>query len=246
MCSTDSYLYGRDRHWANLSLEQHLEVTHEAALDGRTVKYLLVTAFAGAPAINYWVLPGKLIERLAFADPGQRPDYVYSLHIREDEQGRFLLEGEDVSEHHHLLTLNPASASRLDRAFDAVRETRERRLGKRGAGAERSKAAQVERGDAGDADYRQAEFEIPLRGGRAAVLQLPLPAAEVDLARIKGWIDLMNDVLTEQLPREGDDLRERAIKAVVGLQVASVESGKNQLADDDIEQEIHKARGGRN
>jgi len=40
-------------------------------------------------------------------------------------------------------------------------------------------------------------FTIPLSGARVAVLSLPVPVAAADIERIKGWIDLMREVLVE-------------------------------------------------
>lgn len=47
------------------------------------------------------------------------------------------------------------------------------------------------------------DYAIPLTKKRSAVLRLPLPLDESDVTRIKGWLDLMKDVLiTEQEPDE--------------------------------------------
>lgn len=40
-------------------------------------------------------------------------------------------------------------------------------------------------------------YQIPLRRGRTAILDLPRPVESSDLERIKSWIDLMEPVLTE-------------------------------------------------
>lgn len=40
-------------------------------------------------------------------------------------------------------------------------------------------------------------FAIPLMGGRTGAIQLPLAIGQSDIQRIKQWIDLMSDVLTE-------------------------------------------------
>ena len=39
------------------------------------------------------------------------------------------------------------------------------------------------------------EYAIPLTKKRCAILQMPLPLEESDVDRIKGWLDLMKDVL---------------------------------------------------
>jgi hypothetical protein len=245
MCSTDAYLYGRDRHWANLSLEQHREISHEAGLEGRSVKYLFITALAGQPVIHYWTIPGALVERAAFSDSRHAADYVYALHIREHDDGRFYLETEDVTEHHHVLPLNPASSSRLDDAFDATRRARQRREAQRDA-RRSADARQFDAATPREPVGKQTEFQIPLKGGRSALLQLPLPAADVDLARIKGWIDLMNDVLTESVSEEPSTnvRRERATRAVSDLQNASLADGRDRITDEQIDSEIRDARRG--
>lgn len=47
------------------------------------------------------------------------------------------------------------------------------------------------------------DYAIPLTKKRSAILRLPLPLDESDVARIKGWLDLMKDVLvTEQLDED--------------------------------------------
>jgi hypothetical protein len=38
-------------------------------------------------------------------------------------------------------------------------------------------------------------FEIPLSGGRVARLDAPVPMTAQDLTRVKGYIDLMSDLL---------------------------------------------------
>jgi len=246
MCSTDSYLFGRDRHWANLSLEQHREVNHEASLEGAAVKYLFVTALAGEPVIHYWTIPSEVIQRVAFSDPRLAAEYIYSLHIRADDQGRFFLEGEDVSKYHQVLNLTSAASSRLERAFDADRAFRQRRqVRRRPARTATNDSASPQIID-GAANEPRGHFEIPLKGGRCAVLQVPLPAAEVDLARIKGWIDLMNDVLTE--PRSQNDTEARrmtALESVKQLHAASAAAGKDRMTASQIDDEIRRARGDR-
>ena len=243
MCSTDSYLFGRDRHWANLSLEQHREVTHEASLEGATVKYLFITALAGEPVIHYWIVPSEVIERIAFSDPRLPGDYVYSLHIREDDHEQYILEGEEVSGYHHVLKLPPAAASRVQKAFDADRTLRQRREEKRKPAKLVANSASAEVSSSG-IDVALGRFQIPLKGGRSAVLQVPLPAADVDLVRIKGWIDLMNDVLTE--PRENQSTvearRETAVNAVKQLQSASAAARKDRMSISEIDNEIRAVR----
>ena len=240
MCSTDAYLFGRDRHWANLSLDQHREVMREASLAGENVKYLFITALAGQPELHYWVVPAAVIEAVAFSNRDQPADFVYSLHIREDSEGRFTVERTNVTQYHHQLELNPKAQTRLDRAFEKDKADRQRRQSKKATSIE------VETQKAGTlSSCTRRQFEIPLNGGRSAVLEVPVPAAEVDLTRIKGWIDLMNDVLTEPLNGvewDHQSRRQEALTALKELQRDSVASGRDKLTMDDIENEIHSAR----
>ena len=242
MCSTDSYLYGRDRHWANLSLEQHREVTHEAALEGGIVKYLFITALAGHVSIHFWIIPSEIVEKVAFCDPRQAADYVYSLHIREESEGKFVLEGTDVTQYHRIFAPGAAAMSRLERAFETDAAARQRRQDKK---TEMLAAARHERSsDRLASNLTRGHFQIPLKGGRSAILEVPLPAVDVDLVRIKGWIDLMNDVLTEPLPPEAtvEARRERALDAVRELQAESASNKRDQLSSRQIDDEIRRVR----
>lgn len=47
-------------------------------------------------------------------------------------------------------------------------------------------------------------YRIPLRKKREAILDIPRPVGQADLDRIKQWIDLMSDVLTEDPDGEGE------------------------------------------
>jgi hypothetical protein len=69
---------------------------------------------------------------------------------------------------------------------------------------------------------RRRNYPVPLSGGRSAVLSLPVPLHGRDVNRIKGWVDLMADVLTQEetespVPVQRDrrnpvrELRERGV-----------------------------------
>lgn len=47
-------------------------------------------------------------------------------------------------------------------------------------------------------------YPIPLSGGRVCILELPRPVNERDLAKIRGWLELMADVLVESSVTEDD------------------------------------------
>jgi hypothetical protein len=240
ICSTDSYLNARDRHWANLSIDQHREIMSEAGLEGSTVKYLFITALMNQPLIHYWVIPGDVIDRVAFAKHQNESEFVYSLHIRENN-GRFELEEEDVSSFHQVLQLQPADATKLNQQFMAAKQLQAKRAARRAAVTDDGTTAMSTRIGAG---MTENEFRIPLRGGRSAVLSVPIPTAEVDLQRIKGWIDLMSDVLTED-PGVGTSpklRRAEAGRAVTHLQEHSVKTGNTELSDEQIESEIRTVR----
>ncbi|MBC8105205.1 MAG: hypothetical protein H7Z14_01330 [Anaerolineae bacterium] len=83
-----------------------------------------------------------------------------------------------------------ALRAKLDQRFASARESRERRA------LRKSSATRIAEPGSMESGLVRSEFDIPL-GGRSAVLVLPLPTAEIDVNRIKGWIDLMSDVLTE-------------------------------------------------
>ena len=52
-------------------------------------------------------------------------------------------------------------------------------------------------------------FSIPLSKRRVGSLELPLPLEAQDLARIKGWLDLMGDVLVDEASYDDDDVPTR-------------------------------------
>ncbi len=232
-CATDDYLNARDRHWANLSIAQHREVMSEARLESICVKYLFITALMNQSTIHYWMVPGDVIDRIAFAAHQDDPDFVYALHIRENAE-LFEIEGEDVTRFHRVLELSPAESNRLDAEFKTAKRARELRASKRFVTARNDFAANREK----------SSFQIPLNGGRSAVLSVPLPAADTDLQRIKGWIDLMSDVLTEPISSAGSSPDESvaADAAITTLQRQAAAAGNDQLSDEDIAAEIRGAR----
>jgi hypothetical protein len=137
----------------------------------------------------------------------------------------------------------PASATRLQKAFEADKRERQRRVGKH-----KQEPHIVDHANPSEMSEitgeRQGHFQIPLKGGRSAILEVPLPAVEADLARIKGWIDLMNDVLTESRPSENsvEARRVDALAAIKQLQESAARSGRDRMTPPQIEQEIRRAR----
>lgn len=51
-----------------------------------------------------------------------------------------------------------------------------------------------------------SRFAIPLSKKRVGSLELPLPLSAADLERIRGWLDLMAEVLTEESAADADDV----------------------------------------
>jgi hypothetical protein len=237
ICATDAYLSARDRHWANLSIDQHREVMSDASLSAAKVKYLFITALMNQPSVHYWIIPGDIIDRIAFAEHLNDPVFVFSLHIRENN-GRYEVEQEDVTCFHNELHLSPADAASLDHGFADARRTIEKRAARRPSRAGLVDVTAV------SAEMPESEFRIPLRGGRSAVLCVPRPTAEVDLQRIKGWIDLMSDVLTENATSDqtAPHGRERATQALGRLQELSLARGSDKISDEQIESEVLAAR----
>ncbi len=237
VCSTDAYLSARDRHWANLSWGQHQQVVAEARRDGAQVKYLFITVLEGEPVIHYWVLGSGLIDEVAFAREGAGTEFVYSLHIRENG-GRYEVDGHDVTKHHYRLRLEGSDARRMDTAFEATRAPKGRRATGRKAATGPLRTPGV-RSD--------PEFQIPVIGGRTATLTLPQPAARVDIERIKGWLDLMADVLTAT-PSQSPSVTERRARASLAVQSLRARAAAGEgasLTAEDIDDEIAAARGDR-
>jgi hypothetical protein len=178
VCSTDAYLNKGTAHWANLGPEQHAEVATEAKALRKNLVYLFITATAKPPGVHYWALPGELVGRVLPSLPVKEVDK--SCHIRiQEKDGRYFLQDLDISKYHSTVSLVDGKASKLTRAFEDQRRREQKRP------------------QPGNASNGFQEFSIPLRAGQSAVLRLPKPTAEADLARIKAWIDLMADVLTE-------------------------------------------------
>jgi hypothetical protein len=85
--------------------------------------------------------------------------------------------------------------TKLAVGFDAVRRRKAKPVAvvPPGAGGRGVTTAPSDDGAGG-----QREFAIPLARGRSAKLVLPVPIAENDLPRLKGWFDLMSDILVAQ------------------------------------------------
>ncbi len=242
-CCGEDYLNRGDRHWTKVSLRQYRIELSEAKRKGWKLKYLLLTPFRDESVIHYWIIPGEFLGSIAFQNQSES-HFEYTLRIHEDD-GKYYIEGKDVTRFHHVLRLSKADAENLDRCFAASKEVEERRAGKkRDAIAGDPPPVQVLASEDDEAGIQRRSFDILLRGGQSAILSLPLPTAEVDLQRIKDWIDLMSDVLTEApiVPAATTERRARATEAIATLQEQAVASGADKLSDDQIEAEIRTAR----
>jgi hypothetical protein len=190
VCATDSYLSPGVAHWANISFDQHRELMADAASNQRSLVYLFITAMESPPSVHYWRVPGEIIDRLLTEQGKAHRGGVYGMHIVE-AHGRYRIGQHDVSEYHRAVSMNERASTKLAGGFEAVRRRR-------------TSAAAASSGDGGGRalvsattgnpdDHR--EFTIHLAGGRNARVLLPIPIAENDLPRLKGWFDLMSDVL---------------------------------------------------
>ena len=189
VCATDSYLSPGVSHWANISFDQHRELMADAAANHRSLIYLFITAMELPASVHYWRVPGEIIDRTLSEHAKAHRGAVYGMHIVE-AHGRYRIGQHDVTEYHHSVPLNERASARLAVGFEAVRQRKVK--GTPATILPDSASAGV---TAGGDDDGQKEFAIPLAGGRNARVVLPIPIAENDLPRLKGWFDLMSDIL---------------------------------------------------
>ena len=192
VCSSDSYLSEPLLHWANASWDQHSEIGREAQRLGKEFSYLFITACRQPPAVHTWLVPAAYVDAIFLARGRNRRGATCALHIIA-EQGQHRLGAADVSRHHLTLSLVPADVEQLV-SSQSLRNVREdissgRSIGKSAAGS-------------------SAAFDIPVSGCRAVRVQLPGPLSLTDVNRIKRWLDLSSDVLTEGYD-EPEELRQK-------------------------------------
>lgn len=209
VCSSSEYLAGDVLHWANVSWDQHREVADEAKSRGKRFEYLFITASSDPPVVRFWRVPADTVATY-LADRGKKSrGETCALHIVEDA-GRQLLGRHDVTAFHGQVTVAGARAAELQQAIAA------RSAGSGRLAAPDSRAAR---------DAPTGGYEIPLSGGRAAWLLVPAAIAPPDLDRLKGWIDLMADVLTEP-DESGQQGRSRWLREQVAAGLAQLNRGE--------------------
>jgi hypothetical protein len=186
----ESYLSPGVQHWANVSWDQLADAEREANDSKRQLFFLFITFFAERGQLVCWKIPsGVLAEELKQRSKDRRGE-VYGLHIS-DKGGRHVLGSHDVTKDSFEVALKPEQLKRLRLAASPGGELDEPTAA-RAAGdlRERSRSQALV-----EPLVDLKTFSIPLSEGREAKLVAPVPVSEHDVARIKGWIDLMSDVL---------------------------------------------------
>lgn len=204
-------------HWANISLEQHRNLEITARAESKRLFYLLITASVDPhrPLI-FWTLPGEIVKKAVQARIGASERVTVGIHVTVRDR-RYLLEGQDISEHACLISTGwPPEQLELPEQYSGPQVR-----GDRKSAASRRHHPDREQVPASATDLQN--YSIPLSHGRSAVLNLPIPLDGSDLSRLKGWIDLMSDLFTEggekdiQVRASGrDHVRSLKEQAVIG------------------------------
>lgn len=198
VCGTDTYLSRGVHHWANISRDQYVKLIHDAREAGKSLRYLFVTATDGPPRVEYWLIPGEILGQILGVRHKSSPGDVLGVHIR-CKDGRFFLDDVDVTDHHHVARLDQEQATVLK---EALRITR--RISVRG-GANRATSQETTPIGTMTGEETSGEhqlFQVPVSGTRKMTLSVPIPLNTRDIERLKAWIDLMADILTQdQAPR---------------------------------------------
>ena len=189
VCATDEYLREPILHWANASWDQHVELKRAAQEARKELIYLFITASNDPPAIRYWRVPADAVEAAMVGRGKNRRGEVCAIHIAVDD-GRHLIGKTDVTRHCTTVKLDEAAARELHAAFEVA---------KRQAHRLNSPPLRNQSG--------LATFDIPASGAGTIRIQARLPLRMSDVARLKRWIDLTADVLTENA--EADESFER-------------------------------------
>lgn len=187
----DTYLSQGVLHWANASADQHRELSDYGRATGRELFYLFVTAHVEAKKINYWQVPSAVLERELRRRGKYGRGAVLGLHISARD-GRHVLGEEDVTDYHAEFVIdapasaNLASAVRIDRSKKASSTSTKPQSSP--AGKAMAEAWQV-------SQPSTRRFEIPISGGRVATFIAPVSMTAQDVTRVKGFMDLMADLL---------------------------------------------------
>lgn len=189
VCSSDSYLSGGVAHWANISWDQHRDMLSEAQANNRSLIYLFVTGTEKPAAVHYWRVPAQVVECVLVQQGKNSRGATYGLHLIHDN-GTYRIGEFDVTQYHAAVPLASNAAERLVAGFESTRQKKAaKRISPLVIEPERMPTAE-------DRDIQR--FEVPLTGGRVARLGVPVPISGSDLQRLKGWLDLMADILTGQ------------------------------------------------
>ena len=189
---TDSYLNGSVLHWANLSHNQHDRFAREAMTTGRELRYLFVTGSLEQAGIHVWNVPSDVVQRHFERRSAGRDGTSVPLHIVQSG-AKHLLGPDDVQAFHSFIALAEKDLERLrDALKNAQEETADEIISPASAPNRREAPGRQ------SASRPLRVFSIPLSRGRVAELRIADAIGEPDVARIKGWMDLMSDVLTER------------------------------------------------
>ena len=205
VCASDGYLGGSVLHWANVSWDQHCDLEREARSQKKQLLYLFVTASGDPSGIHYWRVPGSIVRLAIEQRERNHRGATAAVHILASGE-RNLLGTTDISAMRSSVALSDLQARSLsqmlkDRATSAVR-------GASNSVRKQSVPEPVLKSTDGNFPQRSmTAFDIPIAGARSVRLSIPLPLASADLARLKGWIDLMADVLTEESTPEIEEAR---------------------------------------
>ncbi len=185
----DVYLSVGVLHWANISADQHREFVQFATETRRDLFYLFITAHPGSQTVQFWKVPASVLDRELRRRGKDERGSVFGLHISE-RAGKHMLGEEDVIAHYAEFNVAPESSAALTSAVRRDRAKKDRSSdGDPATGATSDLANLAVNGG------EMRRFEIPLSGGRVATLDAPVPMTPQDLIRVKGYIDLMSDLL---------------------------------------------------
>jgi len=206
VCASDHYLGASVLHWANVSWDQHCDLEREAKAEDKQLLYLFVTASGDPVSVHYWCVPADMV-RLAIEQRGKnRRGATAAVHILASGE-RNLLGTTDVTSLYSVVDLDDEKSQLLEHLLKG-RNASELRAANHAVQRQVPSYESISASADGVLIRRQmAAFDIPIAGARTARLSIPLPLATADLARLKGWIDLMADVLTEQTTPESEQAR---------------------------------------
>lgn len=203
-CGTDAYLSRGVHHWANISRDQYVKLIHDAREAGKILRYLFVTATDGPPRVEYWLIPSEILGQALRDRHKTSPGDVLGMHIK-CKDGRFFLGEVDVTDHHQVASLDQEQTTLLKEAL---------RITRRGSAvASDSPKATTEPGNSCVPPIEGTSgeihsFQVPVSGARKMTLSMPIPLAARDIERLKAWIDLMSDVLTQDQTLRAADARD--------------------------------------